>query len=130
MGAWGTGPYENDDAADLLLELAAMPRDRRPDRVRAALTVSGGYLDIREADQAVGAAALVAAASGMPTDGPQHAMELIQSGAIPGSSRFRELARTALARVEGAESEWRDLWDDAGLLAEVTSTLKHIRAHL
>jgi hypothetical protein len=130
VGAWGTGPYENDDAADLLLELAAMPADRRSDRFRAALTLPESYLDISDASQAVGAAALIAAASGMPTDAPQDALQLIQSGTIPESSMFHELARSALSRVEGAGSEWSELWDDAGLLVEATSTLDRIRAHL
>ena len=130
---WGIDPFENDHAADFLSELADMAADRRSERMRAALALPAGYVEIREASEAVGAAALVAAADGMPTRAPVDAVESVQARTVLGNREFREfrdLARVALSRLANSESEWRDLWDEAGLLAEASSTLDRIRASL
>jgi hypothetical protein len=48
---------------------------------------------------------------------------------VPGML-LRALASTALARVEGGNSEWSELWTDGGSLAEATAVLDSIRLHL
>ena len=62
MGTWGTGPFDNDTAADFAGDLDDAPPGEREALVRGVLarTVSAaGYLD--EAQEAVAAAALIAA---------------------------------------------------------------------
>ena len=62
MGTWGTGPFDNDTAADFAGDLDDAPPGEREALVRGVLarTVRAtGYLD--EAQEAVAAAALIAA---------------------------------------------------------------------
>jgi hypothetical protein len=131
MGAWDSGPFGNDDALDFLDYLAEMTDAERVPRIRAALEMGAGYLEGPEACAAVAAAALVAVANGMPPD------EVLMSGemswastTVPADDRTRAQARAALARVGGADSEWRELWEEAGLLAEAVTVLDGIRDHL
>ena len=130
MGAWGTGPFGNDDAADLLGALRRMTAPERAWRIRAVLMLGPGYLQVSGADAAVAAAALVAAARGWPADASRGAAELVRTGTIPADGQVRERARVALSRVAGGDSEWRELWDEAGELAEVAGILDSIQAYL
>ena len=130
MGAWGSGPFDNDDAADLLTELADMDAARRAQRVETALILPNGYLEVDSGSIAIAAAALVAASNGMPLDGPVEAQELIRSGTIPSDDQIRAHAHAALARVSTDESEWHELWAEADSLAEVEGVLTNIRLSL
>jgi hypothetical protein len=130
MGAWGSGPFENDDALDLLIKLRDTTAENQPRQIRLALTLPEGYVQVSASSEAVAAAALVAAANGMLLQEPAEAAELVRSGAVPAGDEVRQLAGAALSRVTGNESEWRELWDEAGLLTEATSILDQILAHL
>lgn len=130
MGAWGSGPFENDDALDLLAELAEARSEDRAQRIRTALTLPAGYVEASAASAAVAAAALVAMANGMPLDEPAQAAEVAHSGGVPVDDEVRQLAGQALGRVAGKDSEWRELWDGVGLLPEATRALEPIRASL
>jgi len=135
VGAWGSGPFDNDDAADFVGDLLDMPSAGRAQRLRAALTLPDGYLQIDDAAIAVAAAALIAASNGMPVDGSAAVEELIQSGSIPLDDQVRAQAAAALSRVNGDASEWRDLWTEsssfaeaaAGVLTASGSTFNHQR---
>jgi hypothetical protein len=107
MGAWGPGPFDNDDAADFITTLTDAAQGDRAGLVETALILPDGYLEIPEASAAVAVAALVAAANGMRMDMPAEATELMRQGGIPSGADARELARAALARVTGPDSEWR-----------------------
>ena len=96
MGAWGSGPFDNDDAADLLSELAGMGPAGRAQRVQTALTLPDGYLQVDDGSMAVAAAALVAASNGMPVDGPAEVEELIRSGTVPADDQVRACSRSAV----------------------------------
>jgi len=126
MGAWGTGPFDNDDAADLLTELAGMDAGGRAQRVQTALTLPDGYLEVDSGSMAIAAAALVAASNGMPLDRPGEVQELIRSGTIPSDDRICTHARRALSRVSGYDSEWHELWSESESLAEVEEMLTNI----
>jgi hypothetical protein len=130
IGAWGNGPFDNDDAADLLAELAGMDAVGRAQRVQTALILPDGYLEVDSGSMAIAAAALVAAASGMQLDGPVEAQELIRSGTIPSDDQIRGHAREVLSRVSMGDSEWRELWAEADSLAEVEGMLTNIRLSL
>ncbi|MGA5521798.1 DUF4259 domain-containing protein [Streptomyces pseudogriseolus] len=114
MGTWGTGPFDNDAAADFAGALDAAGPERRVAVVRDVLvrtTEAGGRLD--DADEAVAAAALVAAQcpGGEPVDtayGPEQPMP-----AFPDD--LRKLADEALARTAtdpcGPAPDWVDAED-------------------
>lgn len=127
MGAWDTGPFDNDDAADLLIELADMDAADRARRVQTALTLPEGYVEVDAGSLAIAAAALVAACNGMPLDEPAEARDLIRSGTIPSEDRIRAHALTALSRVSTGDSEWYQLWAESESLAEVEGMLANIR---
>ncbi|MFE0422964.1 DUF4259 domain-containing protein [Streptomyces sp. NPDC058953] len=109
MGTWGTGPFDNDTAADFSYVLDDAAPEAREALIRGVLvrTIDAvGYL--AEAEEAVGAAALIAAQcpGGEPVDtpcGPKSAMPLFPDD-------LRALADEAIARIadheDGPAANW------------------------
>ncbi|MGW4833348.1 DUF4259 domain-containing protein [Amycolatopsis japonica] len=114
MGAWGTGPFDNDTAADFAGDLDDVAEAQRPEVIRHALAKAAketGYLTGAVAEVAVAAAALVAAQcpAGEPVDphyGPKQAVP-------PLPADLQALATRALDRVLADGSEITELWHDA-----------------
>ncbi|MBI1685339.1 DUF4259 domain-containing protein [Caulobacter hibisci] len=109
--AWDTGPFDNDEAADFVADLAEAPDWRAVLLILDHVTKAGGYLEAPEAEMAVAASAIVAAGLG---DGvvlpPDHQDLKAALGAPPeGAAR---LAKAALARVVGPASELDELWQE------------------
>ncbi|PXA82631.1 hypothetical protein DMC25_19720 [Caulobacter sp. D4A] len=109
--AWDNGPFENDEAADFIADLAEAPDWRAVVLILDHVTKAAGYLEAPEAEMAVAAAAVVAAALSeaalLPADHQGLKAEL---GAPPeGAAR---LAKAALARVVGPASELDELWQE------------------
>ncbi|WP_031076940.1 DUF4259 domain-containing protein [Streptomyces sp. NRRL S-118] len=110
MGTWDTGPYDNDTAADFACTLDEAAPEERPGLVRDALARAVGTtgpLDAPVADEAVAAAALVAAQcpGGEPVDpvyGPEEP--------LPDLTCLRTLALQALDRIVVEPSEVMELW--------------------
>jgi hypothetical protein len=127
VGAWDMGPFGNDDALDFVGKLADLAGPERAQQLLAALALPHGFVEAPRASEAVAAAALVAAGNGMPVPVVE---ELFRSGTVPVDDHARARARAALSRVTGEESEWRELWEEAGLLAGVTGVLESIRRYL
>lgn len=118
MGAWGAGSFENDIASDWAADLAdggdlAMVRDTL---TTAATCPRDEYLEADEAAEALAAAEVVAAAAGRPvraiamgSAGP-HALAWAAAHPGAGKADLVELAQAAVERVDGPESELRELW--------------------
>jgi hypothetical protein len=114
MGAWGTGPFDNDDAVDFAASLDDLEPDDRTDAIREALADAAAETDYLERDTggaAIAAAALVAAQypDGEPVDpvhGPKQSMPELPAD-------LRPVAVQALTRVLADESELFELWTDA-----------------
>jgi hypothetical protein len=116
MGAWGDGPFDNDDAADWAAELDAAAPAERLDVIRAALTAaaSADYVDADDGQRAVAAAAVVAAQrpGGPPLD-TSYAPRILADGIVLDvPDELRDLAAAALDRAAGEDSELAELWDD------------------
>lgn len=116
MGAWGTGSFENDDASDWVYELESSTDDSV---IRTALTAvasaaDGADVERGEAECAIAAAEVVAAAAGSP--GPKLPGEVERWLAEHGASVTADLRDSAVRAVTRARerSELRELWDDAG----------------
>ncbi|MFJ7272155.1 DUF4259 domain-containing protein [Streptomyces sp. NPDC099050] len=113
MGTWDVGPFDNDTAADFGGDLDEATAEERGHIVRGALARvidTAGCLEAPESEEAVAAAALVAAQcpGGEPADpvyGPEEP--------LPDLTGLRDLALQALDRVMSAPSELMDLWAEA-----------------
>lgn len=113
MGTWDVGPFDNDTAADFGGDLDEAAAGERGDIVRSTLTRvidTVGCLDAPESEEAVAAAALVAAQcpGGEPADrvyGPEEP--------LPDLTSLRDLALQALDRVLTEPSELMELWDES-----------------
>ncbi|WP_030680359.1 DUF4259 domain-containing protein [Streptomyces rimosus] len=132
MGAWGMGLFENDGAADLLDDLAAMPVERRLGAIRGVLSTAAaerGYLEAPEGAMAVAAAALIAGArAGNPTPAdPVYAPDLT----VPEPPRrLAVLAVHALDRVLAPDSELAELWEEVDGGQEWLAHVARLRAEL
>lgn len=129
MGAWDSGPFDNDDALDFVGDLADASELDIGGGLHVALSLPEGYVEAPEASCAVAAAALVATSRGYRIES-QPALDLLRAKQLVPSDELREAARRALERVMGEESEWRELWDEAGLLDDQAAILATIRASL
>jgi len=126
VGTWGTGPFDNDTAADVADDLDDAPPGEREALVRGVLTRTvsdAGYL--AEAEEAVAAAALVAAQcpGGGPVDtvyGPQQPLP-----AFP--EDLRELAASALDRVLADDSWLRGNWNDPAKMRQWLASVRAFR---
>ncbi|MGY1453781.1 DUF4259 domain-containing protein [Streptomyces sp. SS8] len=131
MGTWDIGPFENDMAADFAGTLDGAAPDERESLVRATLgrvARTRDYLDGSEGEEAVAAAALVAAQcpGGEPVStgyGPKEALPAF-------SGDLRPLAVEALDRVVAAESELAELWDETNSGPQWRESIGRLRAVL
>lgn len=113
MGTWDIGPFDNDTAADWSGALDDASADARRDLVLAALTRAAdttGFLDSEIGEEAVAAAALVAAQcpGGEPADSAYGPRE-----PVPDLTGLRAPALRALDRVLTEESELLELWAES-----------------
>jgi hypothetical protein len=114
MGVWGTGPFDNDDAADFAVLLDHLEPVYRVGAIHDALTYAMRQSDYLERDAggaAVAAAALVAAQYGdeVPIDcihGPKQTIPELPDD-------LRPIAARALDRVLAECSELNELWMDS-----------------
>lgn len=118
MGTWDNGPFDNDAAADWCGDLDDADVAERPLLVREALSRAageGGYLDADVACEAIAAATIVAAQQpgGEPISSPYAPGFLLDGGRLDLPDDLAAFAAVALDRIMAADSEWRDLWQDA-----------------
>jgi hypothetical protein len=112
MGAWETGPFENDTAMDWVADLERTGAQA----VRTALSVAAdGYVEAPAGEEVVAAAEVVASALGEPGPKlPEAVRRWIATNADELSPEDVTLARGAMKRVVSEDSELRELWvDDA-----------------
>ncbi len=134
MGAWGIGPFDNDDAADFSGDFDDASQVDRPELIRDALQNAVGvcdYLDVDVATIAIAAAAIVAAQlpGGERVDtayGPKSLSD--EGGAM--LADFAPLAVQALDRVVDEDSEWRELWHEGSDADEALEVIAGLRARL
>jgi hypothetical protein len=135
MGTWGTGPFDDDVAADWAGDLDDADPPRRPDMLRNALEEvanSAGYLEAPAGAVGVAAAAVVAhVRSGGQGFESAYAPEFLSTGdGIDLPEGIDKLARLALDRVVADDSEWRELWEESGQLTEAQSLIDNLRGAL
>ncbi len=131
MGAWGTGTFDNDDAADWAYDLEEAP-DLAPARQALAATMdTDGYLEIPEGACAVAAATVVAASfDGMVKGLPVEVAEWVADHPDAAGRSDARLAVDALERVMSEDSELRELWGDAPDGREWAQEIEKLRHRL
>ena len=112
MGTWGSGPFENDNAADWVYDLE--DADDLTLAMDALERVRGSdYVDADDASIAIAAAEVVAAAGGRPhADLPEDVRRWIITNGVTLDPEHSEEAAAAVARIRGEDSELSELWDE------------------
>ena len=132
MGAWGTGPFENDDALDLVGEI----NDSEPDAVAELLTdilsVPEPDEDIDEVDgtEAYAAAALLAAKLDRIEVSSPDIVDAVSKIPTEVVGALLPNARMMLTRILGANSEFAELWIESGRLEKIRGELGKIQRAL
>lgn len=107
MGAWGTGPFDNDDAADFAGDLSAGAEIS----FEEVFDLPDGYIEIREASNVLAAAALVVAAKTGRMDAVPRDLQDWVRGAKDELVLHAPRARDAVRRVR-EDSELKEAWSD------------------
>jgi hypothetical protein len=129
MGAWSSGPFDNNDAADSVGELCKMTDSEFVAAVLGdallAVRAGDGYIEAPEMSRTVAAAAIVAlfGGAGLPTP-PALMQSWLDAVRLVPSDQLRSEARQVFTRAfEPENNEWYELWVDAALVDEVRANL-------
>jgi hypothetical protein len=132
VGAWGTGIYDNDDAADWSAEVAARGLAAVEDAIEAVLDAD--YVEASDGACALAAADVVARlVSGGGEDSPYCEGVTAWVAANPGSPPPELIARAlrAVLRVGGDGSELVELWsENTAAVADWRATLADVERRL
>src|SRR4051812_27921940 len=111
MGAWGTGPFDNDDAGDWVFELEEATDLRLVRQALRTALDTDDYLELPEGHNAIAAAAIVAASVDGAHDGlSEEVVTWLNAGHEQATGADARLALRAVDRVTGQESEAANLW--------------------
>jgi hypothetical protein len=115
VGAWGSGPFENDDASDWVWELEDDTDGTvLVDAFTEVLELPDDeYIEAPECSNAIAAAEIVVSARGSRTAGlPTEATAWLDAHAAVIDDRIAGLATAAVRRI-AADSELKELWEEA-----------------
>jgi len=113
MGAWGAGPFDNDDASDFMMELESAPSWDIARQAFHDVMSHNDYVELPEGARAYAAAALLTVAHGKSDISAQdYHMTLDAMGPPPRDLTL--LAKMALRRLSTGDSEIRELYLDSG----------------
>jgi hypothetical protein len=128
MGAWGTGSFENDDAASWIAELGTIvPDDLAQILVQAADNPS--YLEAPASRIAVAAAEVIAALNGSPAQEPPPEIIKWTTNRQASTRELKALALRALERVR-KNSELKDLWLEADGLNDWIAAIQDLQTRV
>jgi Domain of unknown function (DUF4259) len=129
VGAWGTGSFENDDAANWIGKLGTItPDDLTKVLVQAA--DDPAYLEAPAASAAVAAGEVVAALNGAPAEGaPVGIAAWAKKHPQAFSPELKALAMRTLERVR-KNSELKDLWMEADGLNDWIGAMRELQGRL
>jgi hypothetical protein len=130
MGAWGHGPFENDDAGDWVWELEQSEDFSVVQAALEAATRPGvDYLEAPDCSIAVAAAEVVAATLGQPVAGLPAEVVAWVAARGAASPKIVGSARKAIAAI-AAKSELRDLWEESDAFDAWSRSVQDLAARL
>lgn len=114
-GAWGVGPFENDDALDFALQLQEYDSYQAIWLPFGEIIRSDSYIDATIGAQAIAAAGVVAALRGKPRPTlPEDLAKWVESKNWSGDVKLVGTAEMCLKKVlDPARSELAQLWQDS-----------------
>ena len=129
MGAWGTGSFENDDAADWVAGLRTISPEALT-KLLAHAADDPSYLEAPAASVAVAAAEVVAALNGSAAEGAAGEIgEWAKRHSQACTPELKDVAMRAVDRVR-RDSELKDLWMEADGLNDWIGALRELQARL
>lgn len=126
MGAWGTGSFENDDAADWIGKLGTItPTDLT--KILALAADNPAYLEASAAYIAVAAGEVVAALCGSAAEpAPKEVVQWAKKHPQALTPELKALAIRTLERVR-KNSELKDLWMEADGLNDWIAVMQELQ---
>jgi len=116
MGAWGIGAFENDDAADMVMDVVdGGGLERLKGAIAAVLEAGDEYLEAPIAAEGLAAAEIIALWKNGETVAATEAHGLadwLKSNKAQPSTQLIASARQAIERVLRAPSELLELWSE------------------
>jgi hypothetical protein len=113
MSAWGAGPFDNDDAADLMMELEDEPSWESVRFVFGEVLTDVDYIELAEGARVYAAAALLTVATGKSEISAQDYLMILEAMGPPPPDLIG-LAKAAIKRISTGDSEIRELYLDTG----------------
>jgi hypothetical protein len=111
MSAWGTGTFDNDDAADWLDEFTAADDETLLQAALEAPEIEEGYLEAPEAARILCACEIIAAIRGKPaSELPEEALTWVKQHAWLDVSALVPAAISRIDRILAENSELDQLW--------------------
>jgi hypothetical protein len=132
VGAWGPGPFDNDDALDFIGAFGetnpAAIEQRFLDVFDSVLNAGEGggddYIEVQVMSAAIAAAALVSAVNGGPVpESPAVEQWLERAPFAPDEDTVTQARRVFARAFEPENNEWYDLWSEGGSVDEVRAAL-------
>jgi hypothetical protein len=132
MGTWGPGPFDNDAAADFIVELQASSLRLVAKTLRAiARAPAGKYIDVDEGGAGWAACEMVALAFGYSGTAELDDNILDLAAKLRPKEEQRLLALEVLPRIaDPANSELTGLWHEGGDRAQFDAALDSLRSRL
>lgn len=125
MGAWDSGPFDNDDAADFAGDLSqtgdAEDVAARLEGALTAVTGADGLVEAPVMNEALAAAAIVAVLTtpALPTPASLDRSWIDAARSEPPVHLRGAAAQVFERALRPQDNEWYDLWAEAGLVEDV-----------
>jgi hypothetical protein len=130
MGAWGSGPFQNDDALDWLADLEGSTGLGLVEEALDQVNAEVDYLETFKCFNALAAAEVVAALAGEPAaDLPEKTETWISDNAINPAGDLLSQAMAAVSRIK-QNSELRELWEESEDSAEWLAGVEDLERRL
>ncbi|GAB17796.1 hypothetical protein GOEFS_039_00300 [Gordonia effusa NBRC 100432] len=112
MGAWGNGPFDNDDAGDWVDEFDEADAEGKLELLQETFQLErDSPLKADQSYAVIAAAATVAAlVPGGPSVDEAYGPQSLEDADFVVSDVLRDAAREALSIVTAPETEWSELW--------------------